>query len=145
MRTILSAEGLLSLGARVHVASTNPVVTTLDVRRYDARVGGCVVVAAGSRAQQLNLSSRPRVWRGGGRGETWWLWYDRVGYIVDDEPGGDGAAGTVNVTLTERQGDWHYMSESLTGTFTVPMLQIELSDAVDGAFVDGDGRDSATC
>ena len=131
----LSADGLLSLGARVHVASINPAITTLDVRRYDARVGGRVVLSAGAGAQQrLNVSTRPHVWRGGGRNETWWLWYDRVGYVVVDEPGGDGAAGTVSVTLTERRGDWSYMADGLAGTFTVPLLQIELADTVDGAF-----------
>lgn len=57
-----------------------------------------------------------------------------MGYIVADEPGGDGTAGTLNITLMVRTGDWHYMSESLTGTYTVPMLQMELSHPINGAF-----------
>lgn len=176
----LSAEeGLLALGARVRVNSTNPAITTIDVRRYDLRVGGHAVVSTGGGDKQpprrLNVSSEPVVWRGGGgSGETWWLWYDRVGYVVVDDDaaegaaegaegggdgaegaaggdgadgtggtggagrvatGGDGAAGTVSVTLSERSADWRAVSESLSGTFTLPLLQIELSDIVGGAFV----------
>ena len=134
----LSDDGLLSLGARVAVNSSNPAITTIDVRRFAGTGAGSRVVTSTSGAQGLNVSSEPHLWHGrGGRGEAWWLWYDCVGYIVVDEeqpPAGDGAAGVVNVTLAQRFADWHTMSTALSGNFTLPLLQIELSSVVGGAF-----------
>ncbi len=125
-------EGLLVLGSRVTVASSNPAITTLDVRRYfgDGERNGVMTSSWG----KINVSDVNHLWRGGNSGDggsTWWLWYDHVGYVISSK---DGPPGLVNVTLKTRTGDWHYMSEAAKGTFHVDLLQIELSDYAQGSF-----------
>lgn len=125
-------SAFIATGARLSCASSNPVATTIDTRRY---FGTAPAVTAQGPVQN---ASTARDWVVGGAGDDqWWLWFDGVGYALtreDANVGGIVSGGNgLNVSLSIRNatGDWSLIGAS-TGTFQVPLIQITIEHGVFG-------------